>query len=92
MALSATTGIPAEATGARAESTFNPVVAWAWAGGLILVFQLWVWGAWITGPNFVRVPAGPSDPPMWMKTILTIWTSVICLGFPVALYFILIKP
>ena len=82
MALSATTGIPAEAVDARAESTFNPVVAWAWAGGLILVFQLWVWGKWITGPHFTPVPYGPSEPPMWMKTVLTVWTGVIVAGWP----------
>ena len=55
-------------------------------------FQLYVWAKWITGPYFVRVPAGPSDPPTWMKIILVIWTGVICLGLPVAIYYFVIKP
>ena len=86
------TEVPAEAAEARAESTFTPVVAWAWAGGLLLVFQLYVWGMWITGPYFTAVPPGPSDPPTWMKTVLTVWTGVIVLGWPVAVYHFLIKP
>jgi hypothetical protein len=92
MALSATTEIPAEAAQARAETTFLPVRAWAWAGGLILAVQLYVWGKWITGPYFVRVPQGPSDPPTLMKTVLVIWTGVIMLGFPVAIWHFIWKP
>jgi len=84
--------LPTEALDALPRPSFQPVVAWAWAGGLILALQLFVWTMWVTGPNFVRVPPGPSDPPFWMKTILTIWTGVICLGLPVAIYYIVIKP
>jgi hypothetical protein len=91
-ALRAPTEIPAEALEARPESVFNPVQAWAWVGGLILVLQLYVWGKWITGPYFVEVPPGPSDPPTWMKTVLTVWTGVIVAGWPVAVYHFLIKP
>ena len=29
----------------------------------------------MTGPNFERVPTGPSDPPMFMKAILMTWTG-----------------
>ena len=59
MALSATTDIPAEAAQARAESTFSPIRAWALGGGILLVFQLWVWGKWLTGPYTMPVPSGP---------------------------------
>jgi uncharacterized protein DUF5135 len=74
----------------RASST--PVQAWALAGAAVLAVQLYVWTKWVTGPYFVRVPAGPSDPPTWMKTILVIWTVVIMLGLPVALYYVVIRP
>ena len=57
-ALKAPTEIPAEALAARPGPTFNPVQAWALAGGLLLVFQLYVWGKWILGPHFTPVPAG----------------------------------
>ena len=40
-ALRAPTEIPAEALDARPESTFKPIQAWAWAGGVILAFQLY---------------------------------------------------
>ena len=32
------------------------------------------------GPYFVRVPKGPSDPPMLMKVVLITWTTVIIVG------------
>ena len=54
--------------------------------------QLYVWTKWVTGPYFVRVPPGPSDPPTWMKIVLVTWTSVIMLGLPVAVYYIIIRP
>ena len=92
MAISTTTPLPSEATREGAESTFNPAVALAWIGGLLLVFQLYVWGKWITGPYFTPVPPGPSDPPTWMKTVLTVWTGVIVVGWPVAVYHFLVKP
>jgi hypothetical protein len=81
-----------ESLQAQVRASAEPVKLWAVAGGAILAVQLYVWAKWITGPYFVRVPAGPSDPPTWMKTILTIWTGVIFLGLPIALYHILIKP
>jgi len=92
MALSATTEIPTEAVEAQAESAFNPVKAWALAGGILLVFQLYVWGKWITGPHFTPVPSGPSVPPLWMRTVLTAWTGVIVAGWPIAVYHFVIKP
>ncbi len=77
---------------AQSHSSFKPVQAWALVGGAVLAVQLWVWAKWITGPYFVRVPAGPSDPPTWMKVVLVTWTSVIMLGFPISIYYFLIRP
>src|SRR5262249_10308318 len=84
--------IDSESVYAQPRASSNPVQAWALAGGAILAVQLYVWAKWVTGPYFVRVPAGPSDPPTWMKTILVTWTGVIMLGLPVALYYVVIRP
>jgi len=81
-----------ESLHAQPRASLDPVRAWALAGGALLAVQLYVWTKWVTGPYFVRVPAGPSDPPTWMKTILVTWTGVIMLGFPVALYYVVIRP
>jgi hypothetical protein len=78
--------------GARPESTSKPVRMWAIAGGAILVFQLYVWIRWMTGPYFERVPAGPSDPPTLMKVVLLTWTAVIVLGLPVGIYYFIVRP
>ena len=78
--------------GARAQSKIQPVQLWAIAGGLILAFQLFVWIKWVTGPYFVEVPTGPSEPPIEMKIALIIWTGVIMTGFPIAIWYFLIRP
>jgi hypothetical protein len=46
---------------------------WAFFGALIVAFEVFVLIRWVSGPFFVRVPAGPSDPPTWMKAILLAW-------------------
>jgi Spirocyclase AveC-like len=78
--------------GAQVQPKVKPVMIWATIGGAILAFQLYVWISWIAGPNFERVPAGPTDPPMFMKTILVTWTAVIIVGYPVAIYYFLVRP
>jgi Spirocyclase AveC-like len=80
------------ALGTRPESASKPVRAWAVAGGAILAFQLYVWIRWMTGPNFKRVPAGPSDPPTLMKVVLLTWTAVIVIGLPVGIYYFIVRP
>lgn len=53
-----------------------PIHWWAAAGALILTFEAYVLVAWITGPHFQRVPTGPSEPPDWMKAVLTSWQAI----------------
>ncbi len=81
----------AASLGAQVQSPVKPVRIWAAIGGAILAFQLYVWIRWITGPNFERVPTGPSDPPMFMKAILMTWTGVIVVGLPASLYYFIIS-
>ena len=76
----------------KTPSKAAPVRIWAAVGGAILAFQLYVWIRWIAGPNFERVPAGPSDPPTFMKVILVTWTAVIIVGYPLAIYYFIIRP
>ncbi|WP_405137915.1 spirocyclase AveC family protein [Nocardia sp. NBC_01388] len=78
--------------GAQVQAKSKPVRIWAIIGGAILAFQLYVWIRWMIGPNFERVPTGPSDPPILMKTILIVWTTVILIGLPVGIYFFIIRP
>ncbi len=68
------------------------VKVWAAAGGLLLALQLYVWIRWVSGPYFVRVPAGPSDPPTYMKAILTTNAVLMCIGLPVAIWWFLVRP
>ncbi|KAA0111780.1 spirocyclase AveC family protein [Mycolicibacterium sp. P1-5] len=68
------------------------VKVWAAVGGVLLVLQLYVWIRWVTGPYFVRVPAGPSDPPVYMKIFLTANGALMCVGLPAAIWWFLIRP
>jgi hypothetical protein len=78
--------------GTAVKQSSKPVLIWATLGGALLAFQLYVWLKWMTGPNFERVLPGVTDPPMFMKTILTIWTCVICIGLPISLYYFIVRP
>src|SRR5262249_49969168 len=64
--------------GGDVASQVKPVKIWAAIGGALLLLQLYVWIRWITGPYFTRVPAGPSDPPTYMKVMLTANAVVMC--------------
>ncbi|MFF7940818.1 spirocyclase AveC family protein [Nocardia gamkensis] len=78
--------------GTQVRSTVQPVRIWAVLGGAILAFQLYVWIRWATGPYFLRVPTGPSDPPVWMKTVLITWTAVVLAGWPIGVYYFIVRP
>ena len=69
-----------------------PVKVWALAGGLLLVFQFYVITSWLLGPNFKRVPSGPSVPPGWMKAFLIGWQIVPIPLMVVILYWFLVRP
>ena len=49
----------------EAEST-PPIKIMAFFGVLLSLFMAYVWGKWITGPNFKRVEPGPTQAPDWM--------------------------
>ena len=76
--------------GSQAPST--PVKVWAFFGGALLLFQIYVWTRWVTGPYFVRVPAGPTDPPTYMKVMLLVNCAFMVVGFPAAVWWFLIRP
>ena len=62
-------------------------------GGALLIFQLYVWIRWISGPFFERVPGGWSDPPMYMHGIPMMANAIVLwVGLPFALWFFIIKP
>src|SRR5215469_8253017 len=84
--------IRTESFGVLPQPSFGPVQGWALIGGAILAVQLYVWARWVTGPYFVRVPPGPSDPPTLMKIVLITWTTVVVIGLPISVYFFIIRP
>lgn len=68
------------------------VQIWAFFGAAVLIFQLYVWFQWITGPYFVPVPTGVSDPPMYMKIILGANAAILAGGLPFAIWYFWVKP
>src|SRR5438270_14041929 len=76
MTTTTTTAPPVSSAGLGAEVQQKrnlPVNFWAFFGAAIVLFEVWVLFRWVTGPFFKRVPTGPSNPPGWMKAILTAW-------------------
>jgi len=80
------------ALGAETQPSSNRVKYFAVAGGAILILQTYVVIRWLTGPYFERVPAGPSDPPLYMKIPLTANAVVLWVGLPFALWYFIIRP
>jgi hypothetical protein len=78
--------------GAETRPPSHRVQIWATFGGALLILQLYVWIRWVSGPYFVRVPAGPSDPPTFMKVVLTANAVAMCIGLPVAVWWFIIRP
>ena len=70
----------------------KPVKVWAFFGGALLILQLYVWIRWVSGPYFVRVPSGPTDPPTFMKVMLTINAISMVVLLPTAIWWFLIRP
>lgn len=65
---------------------------WAVVGGAVLALTLYVWISWVTGPYFVRVPSGPSEPPLYMKIPLIANAVILWIAAPFALWYFIIRP
>lgn len=70
----------------------NRITIWAVVGGAVLLLQLYVWIRWASGPYFERVPAGPSDPPTYMKVVLTANAVLMWILVPFGLWWFFIRP
>lgn len=70
----------------------HAVQVWAAIGALWLVFILYVWGRWVTSPQFRSVDPGPSRQPHWMDVLQLIWQPLFCLVVLGFLWHFLVKP
>jgi hypothetical protein len=70
----------------------QPVKLWAALGALTLAFMAYVLINWVTGPDFKKVPTGPTPLPSWMKAELNVLQVIL---IPIALgviYWFLVRP
>jgi len=68
------------------------IKAWAALGAAFVIFQLYIYFKWITGPYFKPVPSGPTEVPMFMQVMVWIWIPGGILGMLWCLHRFLIKP
>lgn len=80
------------AMGAMDVRSSNTVKFWAVVGAAVLALTLYVWISWVTGPYFVRVPSGPSEPPLYMKIPLIANAVILWIAAPFALWYFIIRP
>jgi hypothetical protein len=58
----------------------------------VLAFELFVLISWVSGPNFKRVPAGPTAEPGWMHTVQDVWQVAGVLAALFCLYWFIGRP
>ena len=71
----------------------RPQVIWfAVLGGLILLVSAGLLLAWVSGPDFASVPAGPDQPPGWMQIALNAGQIGLPIVAAVFVYGFLVRP
>lgn len=81
----------APALSVTAAST-HPVTVWAWIGGVVLCFIVWVLVRWVSSPFFAPVPSGPTELPWWMKANLVFWQVVSPIAALSLIYWFVVRP
>jgi hypothetical protein len=69
-----------------------PVQWWAGFGAVMFLFVAYLMVRWVTGPNFERVPVGPSEPPAAMKAVLDAGQILLSITALATVYWFLIRP
>jgi hypothetical protein len=76
----------------KAPRPWRPVLAWAAAGALLLVFEAVVLGRWVLGPNFKSTPPGPDQIPAGQQVLFTVLQIAVPIAALAALYFWVFRP
>ena len=76
----------------EAPRSWRPVIAWAAAGAVLLVFEIVVLARWVFGPNFKSTPPGPDQISSGQQVLFTVLQIAVPLAAVVALYFWVARP
>ena len=72
--------------------SWRPVIGWAAAGALLLVFETVVLARWVFGPNFKSTPPGPDQISTAHHALFTVLQIAVPLAAVVAVYFWVVRP
>jgi len=76
----------------EAPRSWRPVIAWAAAGAVLIVFEIVVLGLWVFGPNFKSTPPGPDQISSGHQILFTVLQIAVPVAAAVALYFWVFRP
>lgn len=70
----------------------GPVVPIALLGVIVVVYNIWLYGSWITGPDFVTNTVGRDTAPMWVRNVIFYAQILSVLAFLVTQWFFVFRP
>lgn len=70
----------------------TPLHVFAGIGAVLALIEVYLLVRWVTGPNFVSVPYGPSEPPTWMKIFVHLCETVFWVAAAVVIYKVVVQP
>lgn len=70
----------------------RPALALAWAGGFLVLCEVYVLARWVLGPTFRPTPTGPDPIPAGQIALLTGLQVAVPIGTVVCFWFWLVRP
>lgn len=77
---------------AESRRRIGPVVPIAILGVIVVAYNIWLYGSWITGPDFVTNTVGRDTAPLWVRNVIFYAQVLSVLVFLATQWFFVLRP